>query len=618
MYAHGFIKVVAASPKIKAGDPKTNVKEILKGLDDIIKKNPAMILYPELSLTGYSCGDLFFQEYLYRENLEALAYLLNNNPFPGILIIGTYLIKDDRLFNCAVVIQKDEILGIIPKSYLPHTQEFSENRYFVAGVDVLDDTINVFGKEIPFGQFIFTNADGLVQFGVEICEDYWEPFAPNDLLYSNGAHIVFNTSASPEVVGKAEKRSALAKVASYKNRGAYIYTSTNSSDSTSEVVFSNHKMIYEIGEIIEDVNNFNFESDYIIGDLDISRIHFMRRISSGNKNTFNRFEKLRKITYDLQISDKYEFIKPLDLDPFVPKSKQDFQKIIDIQAFSVRKRLDYIGIEKTVLGVSGGLDSTLALLSLCHMADKFKLDRKHIIGVIMPSKNTSKETYENAKALVKQLKITAMEINIDEDVNAQIKLIKHSGKPDTTYENIQARFRYYTLMNLANLHQGIVIGTSDMSEVALGWSTFNGDHMAMYGINSGLPKTVVRKVVAYYKEIYPEVADIIDNVLETPISPELASNQETEAIIGKYQVNDFILYHFLVNGDTEARIEFLLQTFFKMSAAEAHKYVTNFFDRFFKQQYKRLTMPEGAKILKLSLSPRTETKINGDVYKPNK
>ena len=619
MYAYGFIKVAAVSPKIKAGDAKSNVEEILNLLKELKEKNPAIIVFPELSICGYSVADLHFQEYLYRDNLSALDYLLKNNPFSGIIIIGTYFISNDRIYNCSAVIQKNQILGIIPKMYLPHTQEFSESRWFVPGTDVTDETINIFGTDIPFGSLVFTNDDGLVQFGVEICEDYWEPFAPNDVLYANGALMVFNTSASPEVVSKGEKRSMLAKVASYKNRGAYIYTSCNSSDSTSEVVFSNHKIIYEAGEMIEDVNNINLESDYIIGDIDLSKLHFMRRSSSWIKNTVNRFEKLRKVRFEIEEDDKFIFTRKMDLQPFVPHNNQDLQKIIDIQALSVRKRLDYIGITKTILGVSGGLDSSLALLSLCHMCDKFKMDRKNIIAVLLPSSNTSDKTYQNAKALVKTLGVTEIEINIENDVNEQMRLIGHSRKKDTTYENIQARFRTYTLMNLANLHGGIVIGTSDMSEVALGWSTFNGDQMAMYGINAGIPKTVVKVVVSYYKNIYPNIAEILDDILNTPISPELSgSSQETETIIGKYEINDFILYHFLVNGDTEARIEYLLIDSFALTQTEAHKYVTNFYNRFYKQQYKRLTMPESAKILKLSLSPRTEVKINGDIYKPSK
>lgn len=619
MYANGFLKVAAASPTIKAGDTMSNAKEILKVINEIKEKNPSFILFPELTITGYSLGDMFFQEYLYRDNLEAVEYILENNSFDGIIIIGTYFIKDDRIFNCAAIIQRDEILGIVPKTYLPHTHEFNEVRHFVAGADIFDDEIEVLDRIIPFGQFVFTNSDGLVQFGVEICEDYWEPFAPNDVLYGNGALLVFNCSSSPEVIGKADSRSAISKVTSYKNRGAYIYTSTNSSDSTSEVVFSNHKMIYEIGEKIVDINNINLDSDYIIGDLDISKMHFMRRSSSWIKNSFKRFDELPKIEYELQNCEDFIFERKFDLEPFKPKNIEDYNKIIDIQATSVKKRLDYIGIKNTILGVSGGLDSTLALLSLVYMCDKFKLDRKDIIAVVLPTKNSSEVTFNNARELIKLLNVKELVIDIENDVNDQIKLIGHNGKPDVTYENIQARFRTYTLMNLANLHSGIVIGTSDMSEVALGWSTFNGDQMAMYGMNAGLPKTVVRAVVEFYKSIYPEVSHILNSILETPISPELSgSDQKTESIIGKYEINDFIMYHFLVNGDTEKRIEFLLESQFNLSSKEANQYVTNFYNRFYKQQYKRLTMPESAKILKLSLSPRTEVKINGDIYKPSK
>jgi NAD+ synthase (glutamine-hydrolysing) len=618
MYANGFIKVAAASPRIKAGDAMTNVKEILNLLSEFKSKKPSIVLFPELTICGYSVGDLHFQGYLYRDNLNALDYLLKNNPFSGIIILGTFFIKDDRIFNCAAVIQGDKILGIVPKSYLPHTNEFQENRWFVPGKGIVDQEINVLGKDIPFGQIVFTNLKD-VSFGVEICEDYWEPFAPNDVLYGNGALMVFNPSASPEVIGKAETRTMLAKVASYKNRGAYIYTSCNSSDSTSEVVFSNHKMIYEIGAKIEDVNNINLKSDYIIGDIDLSRIHFMRRSSSYIKNTHGKIEQLPKIVFELTEDSEFVFEKGIDLFPFIPKTKDDFQKVIDIQATSVKKRLEYIGIENTILGVSGGLDSTIALLSLVHMCDIYDMDRKTIYGVVLPSLNTSSKTHENAKALIKKLGVNYLEMDINNDVNSQLKLINHSNEKDVTYENVQARFRTYTLMNLANMHNGIVIGTSDMSEVALGWSTFNGDQMAMYGINAGLPKTVIKSVGEFYIDKYPEVKDVLMSILSTPISPELSgNNQETESIIGKYEINDFILYHFLVNGDSEDRIEFLLNNFFKLNKNDSQNYVSNFFKRFYSQQYKRLTMPESAKVLKLSLSPRTETKLNGDLYRPSK
>lgn len=618
MYFQGFIKVAVASPKTKTGDAMANIKEIISQLKEVEKKNAKIVTFPELCICGYSAGDLVYQDYLYRDNLNALKYLLDNNPYQGVIILGTYIILDDRIYNVAFVIQKDKILGIVPKWFLPHTQEFYESRWYLSGYGIIDEKVKILGQEVSFGQIIFSNEDETVKFGVEICQDMWSPLSPNEIIYANGALMVFNCSASPESIDKGEIRSTIIKAISYRNNGAYIYCSNNLSESTSDVIFSNHKMIYEQGESIIDKNELSFESDIIYGDLDLGSIHHSRKKSSWIKNTCGKFDTLPTVKFELTSSKDFDFEKPINIMPFVPKKQEKFKKIIEMQAASMFKRLDYVGTNKTVIGVSGGLDSTLALLSLVYMSDKYKLDRKNIIALTLPTSNSSSNTYKNAIELMSRLKVTAKEININEDVERQLKAIGHSSnEKGVTYENIQARFRTYTLMNTANLNNAIVVGTSDMSEVALGWSTFNGDQMAMYGLNSGLPKTTVKATVAYYKEVYPEVADILDSILETPISPELAgNNQKTEDIIGKYEINDFILHRFLVNGDCEDRIAYLLTKFMSLSKEESQKYLKNFFNRFYHQQYKRLTMPEGVKILHLSLSPRSELRLNGDIYKP--
>ncbi len=620
MYANGYVKIAAISPKIKTGDPKNNVLEMLNCLNSLQSKQVDFALFPELGICGYSIGDLIFQESLYEESLKAISYFLEHNPFLGVVIFGSYLYINNVIYNCSFIVQEKTILGIVPKTFLARAYEFYETRWFASGDQIDITEITILNQKVPFGKIIFNNEDNLVNFGVEICEDYWSMLSPHEELYANGAVLVFNLSASPEEIGKSDKRLLLAKSASYKGTGAYIYTSNNPSESTSEVVFSNQKIICENGNVLENYNKLNFESDYIIADIDISKLHYLRRRKSWTKNLQGLFSPLRTVMYKLPKSKEFQFIKALNTKPFVPEKKEDLRRIIDLQATSVKKRLDYIGINKVVLGVSGGLDSTLALLSLTRMVDLYGLKRQDIIAVVLPSINTSKLSYENATNLIKKLKVSFIELAIDEDINRQVQAIKLDlGKKDVTYENIQARFRTYTLMNLANLHKAIVIGTTDMSEIALGWSTFNGDHMAMYHINSGLTKTVVREVVAYYQEIYPEVKDTIESVLLAPISPELSSSyQKTEEEIGKYEINDFILYHFWVNGDSEDRLSFLLQKAFKISKKLAENYVDNFFKRFFSQQYKRLTMPEGAKILEICLSPRTEVRLNGDIYQSTK
>jgi NAD+ synthase (glutamine-hydrolysing) len=374
--------------------------------------------------------------------------------------------------------------------------------------------------------------------------------------------------------------------------------------------------------VIAENEEINLHSDIIYGDFDILKLHHARRNNSYYKNVqeIARDLHIRRVAYELEEQEDFIFEKNIEILPFVPKNKEDYTDIINIQAASIIKRLEYIGINKVVLGVSGGLDSTLALLSLCYAFDKYNISRENIIAYMLPSKATSDRTYQNSVALLEKLGVTRKEVNIYTDVLRQLKAIGHDTlTKDVTYENVQARFRTFTLMNAANLNGAIVIGTSDMSEVALGWATFNGDHMAMYGINAGLPKTVVKETVRYYKGIYPIVADILDSVIETPISPELSdSTQSTEDIIGRYDINDFILYHFLENGDDTNRIAYLLFKAMDIPLKEAKDLVIKFNNRFYSQQYKRLTSPEAVKIMGFSLSPRTEIRLNGDIYRNDK
>lgn len=619
MYSHGFLKVASVSPNIRAGDPFYNVKKIIKSLDKVSPK-ASFACFPELTITGYSIGDLVFQSYLYEASIEAIEYLLKNNPFKGVIILGSIYKYNDIMYNCSFVIQKNKILGIVPKIFLPHSKEFSEARWFNSGASIINevDYCTFLGEEIPFGKIIFTDKTERIKFGVEVCADLWAPISPHEDLYANGAMIVFNNSASNEYVGKEELRRLLTKSASYKWNGAYVYSSTSASESTSEVVFSGHKIIAANGEIINESSSFSSDDEVIYGDIDIEYLRFERANNSWLKQAQDmlRDPSFKEVYYRLDEANDFDFEKKMDLYPFIPKTSDGFRRIIDIQAASLFKRLDYIKTNKVVLGISGGLDSTLALLSVCYTFDKYEIDRKNIIGVTMPTSNTSAKTLEIAHELMKKLNITQRTINIDQDVMQALDNIGHDrAAKDITYENVQARYRTYLLMSIANQSQAIVIGTSDMSEIALGWSTFNGDHMAMYGLNSGLTKTVVRKTVEYYKDIYPETSEILNEVLEMPISPELASkDQKTEDIIGKYTINDFILFRFLHNGDSPERIKYLLIKFFYLSSEEASKYVSNFYKRFFSQQFKRLTMPEGVKVLNISLSPRTEVKLNGDIY----
>lgn len=621
MYSNGFLKVAAASPKSRLGDPFYNVNEIIKVLASTKSEDPAIICFPELCISGYSVGDLLFQDYLYKETNDAIQILLDNNPYLGIIIFGSYIILNDTLYNCSFIVQGKEILGIVPKTFLPHTHEFYESRWFLSSQNIIHEvfTVNFLNQDVPFGKLLFKDCEKDITFGTEVCADIWAPNSPNELLYSNGALMVFNCSASPSQIGKKERRRLLTKSSSYKFNSAYIYTSNNASESTSECVFSGHLLIAENGNIISEDDKITLDSKIVYADIDIQKLHFLRRNNSYYKivQDNNRDTDFQIINVNFNENNNYIFSRDFDKLPFVPKTDEDFADVINIQSISLLKRLDYVRTNISIIGISGGLDSTLALLALCYAYDIANLDRKNIHAISMPSKETSNHTFNNAKQLATKLGVTYLEIPINEDVIRQLNILNRDlNSKDTTYENVQARFRTYTLMNYANANKGIVIGTSDMSEIALGWSTFNGDHMAMYGLNSGLTKTALIATVMYYKSIFPYLADLIDSIVNTPISPELTSkDQKTEDIIGKYEINDFILYHFLVYGADNERLMFLLKHVFNLSEEEASKYITNFNNRFYSQQFKRLTSPEGVKILDISLSPRTHIRINGDIYR---
>jgi len=604
MFYNGFIDCAVASTKVHLGDPLFNAKEIVNALNKLNQEEVSIVAFPELSLTGTSLNDLLFQNDFYFDAMDALKYVLDNNNYLGIAIIGGLLQYDSYLYNVAYIIQSDEILGIVPKEKL----SLNEKKYFTSGKQMnLDGTIDVdlFDFTVPFGRVIFNNND-LLKFAITIGEQNPKKY------FSNGANIVFNLNTIIKDIQSDERSCALAKADSIKQRSVLFVNSIGQSDSTSEVVFSNLKCCYSDGEELIHSNSYSFEEELKVARIDLSKIEYQKKIHNlGKKNDINFVD----IVFD-EIEPSKEIKYGINKTPFVPTKKQDLENIINIQATSMARRLDYIGCKKVVIGVSGGLDSTVALLSLVHMCDLYQMDRKNIIGVRLPTSNNSNTTYQNSIELMEKLGIDSREINISDGAIQNLKQIGHTlEQKDIAYENAQARYRTMTLMNLANLEGGLVCGTGDMSEIALGWCTFNGDHMAMYGLNAGLPKTTIKAVTAYYKTIYPEVASILDSILDTPISPELAgSNQHTEDIIGKYEINDFILYRYLVCGDEFIRINDLLISDFGLDEKSASDYVNNFFKRFFSQQYKRLTMPEGVKVFDLSLSPRSGVKFNGDIY----
>lgn len=589
MYKNGFIKLALVAPKLRVGDVKYNLENIISEIKKCDKAE--IVLLPEMCITSNNCKDLFFQNYLYEENLKAIEQIRDLG-LKQIIVINSFIRIDNNLVKASFVLKDGNILGIVPSSY--------SDEYF-GGVLTEQDEVEVLGELVPFGQIVFASSDEKVSFVVS------DSFGLNDLSIDSDASLVLCSNYLASFAKGNEYLKTITKAKSMLSKSAYIVCSSSSSETSSEELPISLMLAYANDEVLLEDEELTLDSKIRFVDVDVEKIDYQKRCACiDNVREF--------VTYfDLEESSDFDFENPIDTTPFLHLEDKDYKQIITTQALSLLKRLDYIGIKKTVLGVSGGLDSTLALLCLAYAYDLEGMDRKNILGFTLPTKNTSSQTKDSAWKLMEGLGITAREINIGEDVNRQMELIGHSVQ-DVTYENIQARFRTYTLMNMANKEGAIVVGTSDMSEVALGWSTFNGDQMAMYGVNAGLPKTLIREVVRYYKKVYPNLSEVLDQVVNTPISPELSKNQKTEDIIGKYEINDYILYNILNNGYNYEKLEFMIQKAFGISSEGAKKYVANFNRRFHHQQFKRLTMPEGVKLLKFSLSPRSGTFVIGDVY----
>ena len=618
MYKNGFVKVASVTPKLKVGNPDYNVKEIIHILKDI---KAGIVAFPELSVTAYTCNDLFFQESLLKNTKEAIEYLLNNNPYTGVILIGAPFEVDGALYNCSFVIQNSTILGIVPKFYLPNTNEFYEKRWFQSGFNIVENynEVSYLGEKVPFGNLVFKDHKDDVSFGVEICEDMWAPFSPGNILSLNGARMTFNLSASNEVLGKREIRRRCILEHTRRNQGAYIYSSAGVNESTSETVFSGHNVIAQNSDLIIETENFNQESEVIYGDIDLNKIDFNRRTASSFRDSLNRYRyPFVEVEFEIEESKEYKFEKKFDSTPFVPKTNilGDFEKIAALQENALIKRIKHVRAKSLLVGVSGGLDSTLALLIACRVYDNIGLDRKEIIGVTMPGLHTSKHTKANAMHMMESLGVTIMDIDINQHVNDHFALIGHDGQTqDITYENTQARARTMILMNLANKHNGLVLGTGDLSEMALGWCTYNGDQMSMYGINVGIPKTLVRFMIYNYAlhKFNEDVRDTLLSIVDTPITPEITNNQKTEDTIGKYEINDFIVHRVLRYGDNESRIAWLLETVFELDEEDSSMYASNFFRRFYSQQFKRQATPDGPKILDISVSPRGDLRLPSDI-----
>lgn len=617
-----FVKVATIAPKIEVGKPSYNVRQFLEEIDKIKDQNPHFIVFPELAVTGYTCGDLFFQSYLIHENHQAIKFFLEHNTFQGIIIFGAIYVYKNDIFNCAYVVKGNKVLGIVPKMFLPNRDEFYETRYFAHGTVLNDIVINVEDFDAPFGSQLFHEKSKNIKFGIEVCEDMWAPIPPASYQTIAGAEIIFNVSASNEILNKDDTRRYIIQSFSKRNNCTYVYVSSGRYESSQDTVFSNHSLIVQNGEIIAESKLLNNGSTILFGDIDHGYLKFLKRKNETNRESLRIYiNNYSTVNIDCQFEDsKYHFINTFDKTPFVPKMNKEIQyhKIIDIQVAGLAKRIQHINAKSILLGVSGGLDSTLALLVLYKTFEYLDLDLSGIKAITMPGFGTSERTLANAYNLAKALNISMDTIDIKPTVLEMFNSIGHDPDiKDITFENTQARARTSILFNLANRLNGFVLGTGDLSELALGWCTFNGDQMSNYSINSGLPKTLVKFMVQAFAEYEYHDNDLLKqtlyDILDTPISPELSSSsQQTEAIIGKYEVNDFIIYRMLNCGDDESRIAYLLRKTFTLSDEEIKKYLDNFYNRFFSQQFKRSTMPDGPKVIQISLSPRSDWRMPSD------
>lgn len=615
MYKNGFIKVMAATPNIIVGDITNNANEILNTLNNT---NASVVVFPELSITGYTMSDLFYQDKTLKDSLKALENIIKNNKHDGIAAIGLPLDINGGLFNVAAVINKNQLLGIVPKYNLPNNGEFSEKRWFISGKQANFTKITLFGKEVPFGSLIFKDTNKDLAIGVEICQDLWTIKTPADDLAVAGANLILNLSASTEIVGKRTIRRNAVLDHSRKQMGAYVYTTTGIFESSSEALFSSHKMIASMGEMVNESKSIVIGSSHIFADINLTAINYQRRQDSNFRDSiFNNELNYQTINFDLDESNDYKFEDDFNLKPYVPNNASDYEHIKDILVASLVKKLSSLpkNNRKIVLGVSGGLDSTHALIIAYEAFKVLDLPLEDLYAVILPAVASTSKSMSDAIELIEGLGLKPLVIDINDSVNLHLKDIEHNSI-DTTYENAQARMRTLILMNLSNKYGGFVLGTGDLSEIALGFMTYNGDQMSMYAINSGLPKTLIQAITTYYaNNKYSNIKNVLDRIVAKKISPELLDKQDTEEIIGSYLINDFIMYYHLECGLDDDKLIWLIETSFNLRNEEASVYVRRFLSRFYNQQFKRSTLPEGPKVFSISLSPRMSYKLPSDVIR---
>lgn len=627
---HGFVRVATATPQVKVADSKYNTEEIIKLIADAEKQQVAVIVFPELSITAYTCGDLFHQHVLLDAVYESVRQINKQLETKSIIaIVGMPLVVGDRLYNVAAVLSKGKVFGFVPKTYLPNYAEFYEKRWFSSSTELSVKTIKFLEQEVPIGTNLIFQIPSM-RFGIEICEDLWAPIAPSTILALNGAEVIFNLSASNEVVGKHSYRKMLVKQQSARSIAGYVYAGAGTGESTTDLVFAGCSLIAENGQLLAEGERFSSKGQVLFADIDIERLKGdrIRNTSFANKLPFDvdgAYSVIDIATPVVALKRLNRFVSPT---PFLPATDElideSCSEIFSIQSSGLVKRLQHTNCEKAVIGISGGLDSTLALLVVVRAFDKLGLPRENIIGITMPGFGTTDRTYLNALALMKLLKITVKEIAIRDAVMQHFKDIEHDPNVhDVTYENSQARERTQILMDYANKVNGLVIGTGDLSELALGWCTYNGDHMSMYAVNAGVPKTLVKTLVSWVADGHTDASakTLLDDIVDTPVSPELLPVSEdgtlaqiTENVVGPYILHDFFLYYILRFGFSPSKIYFLAQYAFegKYTNDEILKYLRLFLRRFFSQQFKRSCLPDGPKVGSVNLSPRGDWRMPSD------
>lgn len=631
MKSMNFLRIAACVPETKVGNPNYNVEKICTLWDEVEKEQADIVVFPELAIPGYSCGELFNQKTLYENSLQGIEkILLYSKNKKSILICGSYLNIENRLYNCAIVIYNGSILAAIPKIYLPNKQEFYEKRWFSSGKELSNTEFALFDKTFPIGNIILTDNELEFSFSAEICEDLWAPVPPSSFLFLKGAEIIFNLSSSNAIVSKSDYRKALVSQQSARFNGAYIYTSSGVHESTTDYLMDGHSIIAENGKILAENERFQRENNFIISDIDLDILRSQRLSNSSFSETANLFETsltIRNYNFYFNYQKKNDFKRTIEKMPFVPNNpftmNERCEEIFNIQAGALAKRMEHTGIKKAVIGISGGLDSTLAFLATVKTFEMLNIPTENILAVTMPGFGTTERTYENSKKLIESFNASFMEIDITKACLLHFEMIGHDPNiHDVTYENVQARERTEILMNLANKVGGLVIGTGDLSELALGWCTYNGDHMSMYSLNSGIPKTLVQHLVRWFADKQDiEIKNNLYSILETPISPELLpidkdgqNQQKTEDILGPYIVHDFFLFNFIKYGFTSEKILFLAKKAFKddYNEEKLNEWLKIFLKRFFSQQFKRSCLPDGPKVGSISLSPRGDWKMPSD------